>query len=93
MNNLFLLTLFGCFFLLLLLIIWVAAYRYYRKMLKEKEHEIIHHIRLHDHLEKELQYIHIEKQIMEKLLQSKLDALWMISGTEKSEKKKRKDKK
>jgi hypothetical protein len=47
-------------------------------MVKTRESDIIHHIRIQDRLEKELQYMNVEKKVMEKMLKTKLDAMVII---------------
>ena len=59
-------------------IIIIALRKHYRKVIKTKEYDIVHHIRLQDHLAKELEYMNVEKKVMEKMLESKFDSLLIV---------------
>ena len=61
----------------MILIIVMALRIYYRKAIKAKEYAIVHHIHEQDKLVKELEYINIEKKVLEKMLASKIDVLIM----------------
>jgi hypothetical protein len=67
--------------ILLILVITALNIRY-RRMVKEKNHGIFRHIKEQNQLKKELEYINMEKQIMEKMLSSKFDTMILL-GTEK----------
>ena len=53
--------------------------RYYRKVIKTKDNGIVQHIRQQDRLEKELTYINVEKKVMEKMLETKFDAVALVT--------------
>ena len=63
----------------LVLTIFVALRIYYREVIKAKERAIIHNIRKQDVLAKELEYVSVEKKVMEKMLSSKFDAMVFFS--------------
>jgi hypothetical protein len=62
----------------LMLIIVVALRAYYQKVIKTKERGIVHHLREQDKLAKELECIHAEKRIREKILESKFEEVVML---------------
>jgi hypothetical protein len=62
---------------LIILVVAVLIRRRYRKIVNARERDIVHHIRIQDRLEKELQYINIEKNALEKLLKAKFDIVLM----------------
>jgi len=66
MDNFFIL--FFCGTAVLILAIFIILRKHYRKVIKSKEHALVHHIREQDKLAKELQYINMEKKVMEKML-------------------------
>ena len=79
MDN-YLIVIFSAVGLLILASIFVL-HRHYKKVIKTKDRGIIHHLREQDRLMKELQYTNVEKKVMEKMLQSKIDAMVMVSGS------------
>ena len=64
--------------IILIGIIIIALRKHYRKVIKTKEYDIVHHIHLQDRLSKELEYINVEKKVMEKMLESKFDNLLIV---------------
>ena len=52
---------------------------HYRKVIKTKDHGIVQHIRQQYRLEKELTYINVEKKVMEKMLETKFDAVALVT--------------
>jgi len=56
----------------------IAQRIYYRKALKKKEYGIVRHIHEQDRLAKELEYINVEKKVMEKMLEAKIDAVVLV---------------
>ena len=75
MCNFLLLTIIAAIFLIV--IIALALRKHYRKVIRAKEHDIVHHIRIQDQLAKELEYTNVEKQVMEKMLKTKFDVVIM----------------
>jgi len=73
MNNYTILILCGTGFLTLIIV--MALRSYYRKVIKKKDLGIVQQLHEHDRLAKELEYINVEKKVMEKLLESKFDAV------------------
>jgi len=61
----------------LILIVIIVQRKQYRKIIKAKEYDIVYHIREQNKLAKELEYINVEKKVMEKILASKIDVLIM----------------
>ena len=49
-----------------------------RKIIREKDRYIVRHLQEQQRLMKELEYINVEKQVMEKLLASKFDGVIII---------------
>jgi len=59
---------------------------HYRKVIKEKERGIVHHIHAQDQLKKELEYINVEKKVMERMLETQFDAVaFFTAKTERHE--------
>jgi len=69
---------------LLTLIIVMAIRSYYRKVIRTKDIGIVQQLHEHDRLAKELEYVNVEKKIMEKLLLSKFDAVVFFNGTQRN---------
>jgi len=63
------------------MIIVVVLRKHYRKVIKAKEYDIVHHIRIQDQLAKELEYVNVERKVMEKMLNDKFEAVVWVHGT------------
>jgi hypothetical protein len=81
MDNYLLLFFCGSGFLVAAVI--VVLYRYYRKTIKIKEQDIVYHIHEQDRLSKELEYVNVEKKVMEKMLEAKIDAVVLVTPSSK----------
>lgn len=68
-----------------MLMIILVQHRHYRKIIKANEQGIVHYIHEMDKLSKELEYINVEKKVIEKMLHSKIDAMAVLSKSELSE--------
>ena len=77
MDNYLILIFCGSGFLVAAVI--VVLYRYYRKTIKIKEQDIVYHIHEQDRLSKELEYVNVEKKVMEKMLEAKIDAVVLVT--------------
>ena len=64
--------------LLLIIISIFLLCKHYKKIIKAKEHAIVYHIRKQDKLKEEINYINIEKKVMEKMLKKKLEAVVVL---------------
>jgi len=73
MDNFLILIFSGFFFLIAGVIIVLRLH--YRKVIKEKERGIVQQIHRHDRLAKELEYVNVEKKVLEKMVRSKFDVL------------------
>jgi type III secretion system FlhB-like substrate exporter len=65
---------------LLIAVIIIALRSHYQKVIKAKDHGIVHHIHEQDRLVKELEHINVEKKVMEKMLKSKFDAVVFLNS-------------
>jgi uncharacterized membrane protein YhiD involved in acid resistance len=70
----------GVIFLLAMII---ALRKHYRKIIREKDRAMIRRINEYDCLHKQMDYIRMEKNVLEKLLKSKTDSLVWETGNEK----------
>jgi amino acid permease len=73
MFNFFISIIGGSIFLIAL--VAVVMYRRSQKIVKARERDIVHHIRIQDLLKKEIHSINVEKNALEKLLKSKFDII------------------
>lgn len=67
---------------ILLLLVAVAIYFYDRKQIQMKDRSLLYYIREKDRIEKELEYVRIEKDTMEKVFTEKLEYLTQASTSE-----------
>ena len=63
----FFILIFSIALLLIVIGIFVLC-KYYRKIIRAREHAIVYHIKQQDKLKDEIKYINIEKKVMEKML-------------------------
>ena len=66
----------GIIFLILLSLI--ALWLYYRRLIKIKEYDIVYHIREEEKLKKELEYVNVEKKVMEKMVQEEFEGVALL---------------
>ena len=59
----------------------VALRVHYRGIITEKERGILHHIHEQDRMAKEMEYVNVEKKVLEQMVKSKFDAMVMVSGS------------
>jgi len=69
----------------LLIAVIISLYFYFRRIIRIKNQGIIRQINERDRLMKELEAIHTEKKVMEKMLNAKIEGVLLISGAEKKE--------
>ena len=69
----------------LLIAVIISLYFYFRRIIRIKNQGIIRQINERDRLMKELEIIHTEKKVMEKMLNAKIEGVLLISGAEKKE--------
>ena len=69
----------------LLIAVIISLYFYFRRIIRIKNQGIIRQINERDRLMKELETIHTEKKVMEKMLNAKIEGVLLISGAEKKE--------
>jgi hypothetical protein len=77
MDNYLIVIFSGIGFLILMSIVMLRSH--YRKVIREKDHGIVHHIHEQDRMAKELEHINVEKKVMEKMLEKKIDAMVFIN--------------
>ena len=63
--------------LLILISLFILRY-YYRKLIKTKEHDIVYHIREEEKLKKELEYVNVEKKVMEKMVREEFEGVALL---------------
>jgi len=66
-------------FAIILIAITILAVRsYYRHIIRRKEHDIVYHIREQEKLLREVEYINVEKNIIEKIVQEEYEGMVLL---------------
>ncbi|MCL2246294.1 MAG: hypothetical protein FWC10_04185 [Lentimicrobiaceae bacterium] len=68
---------------ILILISLFILWYYYKKTIRKKERAIVYHIHEEEKLKKELEYLNIEKKVMEKMVREEFEGVALLHRKQK----------